>query len=45
MTNYLIKDKDMNQNSNLKAVAFARVSTREQQDGYSIGGQLHRIQQ
>ena len=30
--------KDMNQN--LRAVVFARVSTREQEEGYSIEGQL-----
>lgn len=34
---------DMNQN--LRAVVFARVSTREQESGYSIEGQLNRINQ
>ncbi|MBQ9235408.1 MAG: recombinase family protein [Alphaproteobacteria bacterium] len=41
MLNY-IESKKMTQN--LKAVVFARVSTREQKEGYSIDGQLHRIE-
>ncbi len=39
MTNFKNESiKDMNQN--LRAVVFARVSTREQEEGYSIEGQL-----
>lgn len=34
-----------NMNQNLRAVVFARVSTREQAEGYSISGQLHRIEE
>lgn len=44
MTNFKNESiKDMNQN--LRAVVFARVSTREQKEGYSISGQLHRIEE
>ena len=39
-------NKSENQmNKNLKAVVFARVSTREQENGYSIEGQLRRIRE
>ncbi len=31
------------QQTNIKAIILARVSTREQQDGYSIDAQLHRL--
>ena len=44
--NLSIKNNEsINMNQNLKAVVFARVSTREQEEGYSIEGQLNRIKQ
>ena len=40
-----LNNESINMNQNLKAVVFARVSTREQEEGYSIEGQLNRIKQ
>ena len=40
-----LNNESINMNQNLKAVVFARVSTREQKEGYSISGKLHRIEE
>lgn len=40
-----LNNESINMNQNLRAVVFARVSTREQTEGYSIEGQLRHIEQ